>query len=193
MIIIDVGAYNGVPYFKRAKKDSSITVYAFEPNKKMFLSLSNNAPKNYKAFNMIVSEIDGEVDFYKNQNEETNSILPFNKENLHMWPNSHVLKTVNKTKMQSIRLDTFIKKENIKEVDFLKIDAQGADLQVLKSCGEKLDIIKNIQVEVCDIQIYENGNQLEETIEYLLGKNFSKVNTIQHNKTKDIIFKNEKY
>ena len=192
MIIIDVGAYNGNPYIAQAKRNEGVIVYAFEPNPIMFAKLIKLAPNNYHTFNMVVSEVDGTVDFYNNKNIETSSILPFNEDNLSDWPSGHLLKNLNVAEVSSIRLDTFISNENITEIDFLKIDAQGADLQVLKSCGTMLGIIEQIQVEVCDIQIYENGNQLDETVEYLTSRGFKKIKTLQHNKTKDVIFENEK-
>ena len=132
------------------------------------------------------------MDFYKNKNSETSSILAFDEEKLNLWPSGNTLKTIKVLKLESIRLDTFIKNNNISEIDFLKIDAQGADLQVVKSCGDMLNIIKKIQVEVCDIQIYKTGNMLEETVAYLVDRGFNKIQTIQHNKTKDVVFKNEK-
>ena len=120
-------------------------------------------------------------------------MLKFDDEKVPLWNLSHKLKTLRKIKVESIRLDTFIEKHNIKKIDFLKIDAQGADLDVLRSRGKKLSIVKKLQVEVCDIMIYEGGNNYNDTVSYLNSHGFTKTKTIQHNQFKDVIFKNENY
>ena len=192
MVIIDVGAYNGKPFLQSAQKDKSITVYAFEPNPNMVAQINSVKPDNYHIFQMVVSEVDGTVEFCNNQSPQTNSILSFDNSKIPLWQRGNQLKTVSKTQVKSIRLDTFMKEHDIEIVDYLKIDAQGADLQVVRSCGKELSRIKKLQLEVCDVKIYENGNGYDETVCYLDELGFFPIKTVQHQQYKDIVFENEK-
>ena len=45
-----------------------------------------------------------------------------------------------------------MEKEGITEVPFLKIDAQGADLEVLQSLGDRIDCVQRIQVEMHSVR-----------------------------------------
>jgi len=192
MIIIDVGAYNGKPYLNQAKKNKNLVVYAFEPNASMAAMLKKKSPSNYHVFPLVVSEKDGTIVIHENISPQTNSILPFDANKVKLWKKRNKLKAIKTVNVESIRLDTFIEREGIEAIDFLKVDAQGADLQVLKSCGDKLSMVRKVQVEICDIQIYEGGNTLNETVGYMKDHGFKPVKTVQNNQYKDMVFKNEK-
>ncbi len=53
---------------------------------------------------------------------------------------------VNKIEIGSLRLKDFLEKQNEK-IDFLKIDIEGAELEVLRDCQDELVNIQNIFVE----------------------------------------------
>ena len=54
---------------------------------------------------------------------------------------------------------------NIKHLDFLKIDTQGAELEILKGLGEYLPLIMKIEVQV--VPMYENIPNWSELLNYL--------------------------
>ena len=56
------------------------------------------------------------------------------------------LKIKNVIKVKTIRLDDYIIKHKINHIDMMKIDAQGSDLDVLKSLGNLINIVSNIKV-----------------------------------------------
>ncbi len=51
----------------------------------------------------------------------------------------------NKIKVESIRLKEFLEKEE--KVDLLKIDIEGAEVDVIKDCDESLSRVKNLFIE----------------------------------------------
>jgi len=191
MIIIDVGAYDGAPYLQEAIKNPALQVFAFEPNLEMATIIARSAPANYKLFPVAVLEKNGIQEYYSNISPSTNSILPFNLDNVPKWDLASQLKTVKKSYVPSIRLDTFVTDMNLISVDYLKIDAQGADLQVIKSAGNKLNVFKTIQIEVCDIEIYTKGNLIDETMVFMTNNKFVLKNTILYPQYKDLIFTQE--
>ena len=58
-------------------------------------------------------------------------------------------------------------------VTFLKTDAQGKDLDVVKSCKEYLKNVLVIQMEVFTDGAYENEQQLEDIEQFMFSNNFT--------------------
>jgi len=71
--------------------------------------------------------------------------------------------------VSTIRLDTFMELMEIPRGDFLKIDAQGADLAVVRSAGSRLEDIDSITLEVAitPVQLYEGATSKEPVILFL--------------------------
>jgi hypothetical protein len=75
------------------------------------------------------------------------------------------------------------KEYNIDKIDYFHCDAQGNDLKVLKSFGNKISIIEQGQVEV-DYKgsIYDSDNSIELVMSYLKDNNFRIININQQRK-----------
>ena len=68
-----------------------------------------------------------------------------------------------------MRLDTFMELAGIEKVDYLKVDAQGMDLAVLKSAGNRLrDIYKiTLEVTVTATPLYQSAPTKAEVLQFL--------------------------
>ena len=101
--------------------------------------------------------------------------------------------------VEVIRLDTFIDENNIDSIDYFHCDAQGSDLDILKSLNEKICLIKRGQVEGSrNENLYNIENGCSHIIEYLEKNNFIVINKEEIDKKinwKDlnILFVNKKY
>ena len=121
-ILIDVGAETG--YDAILAGHSGYQVYAFEPDDYEHGRLTKNialekAP-NIEVLKMAVYHTDGFVTFYSNPEfGGTNSI-------------SEEFSEGTKVEVPATRLDTFCRERKI-EPDYLKIDAEGVSLDVLKT------------------------------------------------------------
>lgn len=126
-LLIDVGAHVGESF--RPYEKIGWQVYAFEPDPFNRKYIGEVQP-NTKMVDFAVSDQDGqEVTLYKSSiSSGISSLAAFH-------PTHKPIATV-KTKT----LTTFCKEENIKGIDFLKIDAEGFDLHVLR--GFPFDVLK---------------------------------------------------
>jgi hypothetical protein len=74
--------------------------------------------------------------------------------------------------VQGIRLDDWIKKEQIKRIDLLCVDVQGAALKVLQGLGENLADIKYIITEADYDDQYVGQAFYAEINDFLIANGF---------------------
>ena len=138
MVIIDAGANIGI--VTQYLRDYAKIVYAIEPSPEHFEALKKNVEfnkwDNVKPFQLAISNIDGKATL--NQSEKNRTC--------HSLAIDYAGK---KTEVITKRFDTFFKENNIKEVDFVKLDVEGAEEMILRSEGFKnnVDKIKAIEIE----------------------------------------------
>lgn len=132
-VIIDVGAHFGLFSVRAAQiTGTNGKVYAFEPAPPTFDLLKKTISLN-KVENIVfpvkaaMTDKNGEATFYISNTvgDVANSLVNYN-DNIHTG-----------YKVELIQCDTFVQKHNIK-VGFFKIDAEGAELSVLKGAEKVL-------------------------------------------------------
>ncbi|SFO48036.1 methyltransferase, FkbM family [Algoriphagus ornithinivorans] len=167
-IIFDVGAYQGGISSKLLNYSCNAKVFAFEPFSPSFQILKKKLGENsrFKCFQIALSDKEGKLDFYSNNFDETNSLLP--SENLEDEI-SKLTKTKGLVKVETQTIDKFCKIQNLDKIDFLKIDVQGNTYQVLQGAKGLLENkkIKIIFAEVEFLPIYK-GQILFSEIEIFL-------------------------
>lgn len=142
-IVLDIGSNKGE--FAELLIDNVSQIHLFEPNqllldytKVKFCDRSNVVYSNLAAF--IYN--DQELDFYYFTNENNGlSSVYYNPK----WKDL----PMQKGKVKSVTIDTYCQKNDIKEVDFIKIDVEGAEADVIFGCSDLMcnKKIKYIQIE----------------------------------------------
>lgn len=171
---IDVGAHLGEKTFPAAEADPALHVYAFEPNLDLTLQRAG-ALANYTVLPLAVWEQDGAATFYLNAHDATSSLLPLVPEGVEKWIGGDELKVLRETTVQAVRLDTFMTKARLGKVDYLKIDAQGADLAVVRSAGARLADIQRIslEVQITPCEIYKGASRKDAVLAYMADNGFA--------------------
>lgn len=74
-------------------------------------------------------------------------------------------------------IQNYCRERSIKQIDFLKIDTEGYDFEVIKGCG--VDILKNIKyIQFEDWEEgYFGGISVNHVLDYFTGYNIYKLNT----------------
>jgi len=76
-----------------------------------------------------------------------------------------------------MRLDTFLDGAGIGRVHYLKVDAQGSDLAVIRSACERLKDIDRISLEVqtTPFELYRGASRKDDVLAFLGGAGFELV------------------
>jgi FkbM family methyltransferase len=176
-IWIDVGAHRGETTFHHARENPDLVVYAFEPDVAIASHRYSLLP-NFIVVPMAVSEVDGLLEFNINSNPRTSSLLPLDEDVLKTWQGAEGIRTVRKVLVPAIRLDTFLDSLAVESVEYLKIDAQGHDLEVVRSLGKRLHDVARIRLEACaaGISLYVGAhNRATDVVTYMTGNGFELV------------------
>ena len=167
--IIDAGAYKGNISDKYLKLFSESKIYCFEPFEGSFKLLKNRFENNgrVKCIQKALSETNEKKEFYINEFKATNSTLPRPSNGKKYYKSNG--KTINKSKVNSKKLDDFVEDENLKKIDILKMDIQGGELNALKGAKKLLknSNVKLIYTEVMLVEHYEDQPLLVDIWNYL--------------------------
>jgi FkbM family methyltransferase len=188
---IDVGAHIGQSSFAEAQKDPKLMVFAFEPLLPQAAQTFAKLP-NYMIIPMAVSLLDGFVEFYVNSYEQASSILPLHKDGLAQWRGGEAIGDQFKVLVPCISLQSFFGLMRIEHCEFLKVDAQGFDLNVVKSLGKYTDRVDKIQMEVAitDVPLYHRADTKKDILDYMSQNGFRLTATHRqtHNQEENLTF-----
>ena len=158
-VCIDIGAHVG-EFSNLLIEELGCKVIGFEPNKYSFQELKkleSQYQDNLKTYNYAIT----------NKNKKTYLYYGSNKSQLaslnQKFTKISFIQNKNKMKINGITLDKFFEKnKNIKRIDFIKIDTEGHELEVLKGAEKTIKKFKPsfIQLEFNWHQLYKNNSLL---------------------------------
>lgn len=151
--IIDCGSHIGMSiiFFKSICPTARIT--GFEPDAINYdLLMKNMSSHNLKDIKIINKAV-----------WTSNTTLSFDME---ASMSSHIVASETGTKVEACRLSDYLNEE----VDFLKIDIEGAEYEVLKDIAPKLKNVAKLFVEYHGT--FQQNNELVEMLDILVKNNF---------------------
>jgi len=178
-IIVEIGANNGDDTAKLLK-DADV-MYACEPDPALVNTLVSRfaAERKLKIWACAIDLTEGEKELHVMEHERgINSLYPLHPNLLETPLQKHwqyQRGMTHKVTIQTKRLDTLIKENNIPHIDYMWIDAQGNDLIALKSMGEYINILRAGRLECTyKVPIYEGvDNSYESVVQFLSSHGFN--------------------
>lgn len=187
----DVGAHLGGTSFSKAESNPNLRVIAFEPNIALASQTFQRLP-NFQILPVAIGEQTGFTTFHLNAFAAASSLLPMDESARQKWIGGEVLCQDAEIIVPVMRLDDVMKGLNIQKVDLLKIDAQGADLAVVKSLGDRIKDVRKIKLEVTTTaqQLYVGTATKNEIIEYLANRGFALISeqSQTHGQEENLLF-----
>ena len=162
--VVDVGANIGQSAKKFATEFKHCQVYSFEPEKDTYQKLQQNTLhlSNVSCFNLGLGQENGQMELHHGRYSGWNSLLPDLNE------------TGIKSDVEIRRLDDIIERIGLSQIDVLKTDTEGFDINVLKGASSLLtaEKVKFIYIESGFYKTNRRNTNLFEVMDFLSDYNF---------------------
>lgn len=173
MQIIDVGANHGQATHTHAILGHKVLM--IEPTPALYEELKKKYEKhaNVEIINTAVDIEEKEAAFHIAPQGDwgTSSLFTLVEDWKSYWPNRPDFEQKQSILVKTKRLDTICDNFEIKKIDYLKIDTQGNDLNVLKSLGS-MRTRKGL-IEVSKIKTYvDQNNNIDQVVQYLKDNSY---------------------
>ena len=219
-IILELGAHKGYEtrFFLGNFKD--LKIFCFEPDPRCIKSFKENICDNRCILiEAAISNYDGTT--FLNLSSgcnpgKFNKIYPLlrffnltellvNKSNRDWDYSSSIKESISrskqypwlifkdKIKIETIKLDSFIKTKNINHIDLIFSDIQGAEKEMIEGAIETLNITNYLYTEYGETSSYRGALTRKEMIDLLSNKNFELVEEYSsRKKVGNLLFKNKR-
>ena len=172
--IVEIGAhpYSGQkePFHKLLDFFPGSKIHAFEVDENECNKLNELAKEGLKFHPYALGDKEEKRKFYQTNHPMCSSLYEPNEKLLKLYNNLSVSYLKKITEIKTITLDSFIKKEKIESIDFIKIDIQGAELDVFRGAEESLRNVLTIISEVEFLSMYNEHPLFGDVCSFLNSK-----------------------
>jgi FkbM family methyltransferase len=181
--ILDIGCNDGrhtlwfLQMFKKPR------VFCFEPDPRAISRFKKTVgdPQNVRLFEIALSDQNGETTFYQSRGAADSSVsLPETWGMEEGWdasgsirkPKRHLIDYPQITfdesvTVQTMTLDTWCDENGIEAIDFIWMDVQGAEMDVIRGGEKVLARTRYIYTEYSDKELYEGQSTLDQLLNAL--------------------------
>lgn len=192
-VILEAGGHNGKDTLRIREHWPEADIFVFEPEPVLYAQLVKTTsifPKIHQH-QLALSDRSGKVIFHKSSGRsDASSSLLKPKDHLEAHPDVYFDEEL---EVSAVNLDEWSNQNDVKKIDFMWLDMQGHELNMLKGCPQILSSAKAIYSEVSLIETYEGvalypefrqfmeDNGFEVFIEYLTWKDMGNVLFLKKN------------
>ena len=155
-ILIYVGVNKGYGLYTLLTKNNFDQVYGFEPDPELYENVNKLfSPYSFiKIINSACSTVNGTSKLFITKNRCSTSLAEPNKQefNPKCGDGIDVLNTI---EVNTVNLFDFIKENNIKQIDYLVLDTQGNDFNILKTLET---LINDKKIKTIFTETHKNGH-----------------------------------
>ncbi len=146
LVMYDIGARLGIHYlYTELLNLQNFSVIGFEPDQEEVTKLNNSTESGIKkTFPFAIAESQGTRTIFITKYPGCSSLSPPNKDLLEQYLVSDYFEVLKTETIETISLDEFTKQFDVAQPDFVKIDTQGAESEILK--GGQLTLNKVIGI-----------------------------------------------
>jgi FkbM family methyltransferase len=153
LIVVDVGAADG--FHELPRLAHLCILHEFEPR-----ADSTKPPRFPTAstvqHNSALAAERGRRKLHITKSLPASSMLRPNQEIIRRWRRDDIFDVTNELIVECTTLDQFAKDSRLDQIDYLKIDTQGTELEVLRGGKQILGRTAIIRIEVEFVELYEN-------------------------------------
>lgn len=181
-MLFDVGSNIGQTIQKMNKLFPDAIIHAFEPSPDTFRNLESNVEcvKNLNLNNVGVGATSGTLELIENECSYMSSFLE---------PGDAWGAIQKRTNVPVVTVDEYCKAHSVDQIDFLKIDTQGYDYQVLLGGAEMLNRgkIDLVMAELVFDNMYEGMERCDVLLNYMFERNYKLVGFYDQNQRNGVL------
>ena len=206
-LLIDIGAHKGESIKLFSKNFIIKKIISFEASPINFEYLKKKIKNNKIGYNNteIVLENtalgaeDKIIEFNQFNESSSSTIKEIDKESKYYKRKFRLINFLNnketyqKIKIKISKLKDYIEKNNIKKIDFMKIDTEGYEFEILLGLENKIKLVDIIMFEHHYDNMIKKGYTFEDINKLLIKNNFNKIykSRMPFRKTFEYIYKRE--
>ena len=142
--------YKILDYFPHSK------IIGFEIDKRVCDKMNSEASEGIKYYPYALGKANEKKKLYNTQAPMCTSLYKPNEKLISLYNNLDFAYLKNETEIETITLDNFISKNSIDNLDFIKIDTQGSELDIFNGGKNSLKNVIKIICEVEFVPMYED-------------------------------------
>jgi len=161
-IVIDIGAGVGTEtmfFIQKIGEGGKLFNFEASPStyNRLELLIEKNRVKTCENFNIAVSGKEGEI-WIEEIEDHQKAQINNNKKGIEV---------------KAISLDEFIKEEGIIKINFIKVNIEGAEYEMIDGMKDSIKITENIAISCHDFLFEENGRIRNKTLTFLKENGFT--------------------
>ncbi len=170
--VIDAGANRGQFALVAARRWPAATLVCFEPLPAPRATLGRvlAGHRRLRVVDAALSTAAGTADLHVSRADDSSSLLAITDQQTATFPGTEEVGTI---RVRTARLDAEVDAAAIERPALLKIDVQGAELDVLRGATGVLDCIDAIVVECSFVELYAGQSLADEVIRLLHRHGFA--------------------
>ena len=165
-----MGASGGLhPRWRKLKEPYKAVLV--EPDPREYSSLSSSLPKNFILVNNVLHDKKENINLNLCRKQMCSSVFDFNVERLEKYPHSQRFDVIEKKSFPADTLDNSLL-DKVEYVDFIKIDAEGSELSILKGATNVLENAIGLEIETTFLDTKKGQPLFREVDGFVSSKNF---------------------
>ena len=172
LVLVDVGAGGGLQHnWRPASK--YLRVIGFEPDDRAYAELASSQNGSFTYLHTALHNTSGESPLHLSRKQTVSSMLSPDGHFLARFPEAERFEIVQTVCVKVDTLDHQLSENQIHDADFVKLDAQGAELFILQGSTATLsNAVFGLEVEVEFVPIYQDQPLFADVDAYLRGFDF---------------------
>jgi len=173
MVVVDVGARGDFEEFWSFFYGDQVSFIGFEPDRKECEKLNKNFDSNKHIYPVALGKEKERKTFYKTIFPDAAGLYQPNEQYYNRFFDFLNLRVVGTEGIETVDLDSVVKENDIKYVDYIKVDVEGAELDVLEGAEKLLENnVLAIRAEVLFVEAHKNRPLFSEIEMFLRKKGF---------------------
>jgi len=156
--LVDIGSRMGVhERWKKIMDIYPLKVIGFEPDVEECDRLNKSAGPSESFLPYAIASKKDKRTFYITKSRGNNSLLKPNKEYIDRFVPRDSYNIENTLEVKVEPLDSVMHENNIKDVDLVKIDTEGEEMEIINGAEETIKSVFAIELEIWFNRVYEGA------------------------------------